>query len=208
MKSTITDNQKVWFITGASTGLGPFLVKQALEKGDRVVATFPGEVQPVDGLSDNPGPDAAGNFLPLAVDLIDEIDVEMAIDQAIDRFGRLDVVVNNAGYRLAGEAKPAGTDGQRSWTLEEARENFYLNVFGSLNVIQQALPHLREQHSGHIVNLSSIPGFLGSMAEEEAASGIRVTHYSSLSSCNRTAGAAAVLRLVEGTPILLPAGVS
>jgi len=179
------DNQKVWFITGASQGLGPSLVKQALEKGDRVVAVLP-------ALTGNE--EDSTNFLSLAPDLNDEIDVELAVDQAIDRFGRLDVIVNNAGYRSAGMTE--------EWTQEEERENFFTNIFGALNVIQQALPQLREQGSGHIINISSIPGFLGSLASEEAAAGIRVSHYRGGPDGPSTPDteAAAILRLVQGCP--------
>jgi NAD(P)-dependent dehydrogenase (short-subunit alcohol dehydrogenase family) len=94
------------------------------------------------------------DFLPLAVDLTAEAGVESAIGQTVDRFGRIDVVVNNAGYGLVGSLEEL-TDG-------EARENFNVNVFGTLHVIRKVMPFLRAQGSGHIFNISSIGGFFGS----------------------------------------------
>lgn len=141
------DNQKVWFITGASKGLGLSLVKQLLQGGAKVAATS----RNVDDLRRVGNPD--DSLLPLAVDLKTETSVEQAIQAAVARFGRIDVVVNNAGYGLVGSLEEL-TDG-------EARENFDVNVFGSLNVIRHAMPHLRQQQSGHVINLASIGGFVG-----------------------------------------------
>jgi NAD(P)-dependent dehydrogenase (short-subunit alcohol dehydrogenase family) len=93
------------------------------------------------------------DFLPLAVDLNNEASVEAAITATISHFGQLDVVVNNAGYGLLG--------GLEELTDAEARKNFDINVFGTLNVIRKALPQLRAQKSGHIFNISSIGGFIG-----------------------------------------------
>ncbi|GAB3262056.1 SDR family NAD(P)-dependent oxidoreductase [Larkinella harenae] len=142
------DTQKVWFVTGASKGLGLSLVKQLLNGGYKVAATS----RNAEELSRAVG--SADGFLPLAVDLKTEASVADAIAKTVAYFGQLDVVVNNAGYGLLGSLEEL--------TDEEARENFDVNVFGSLNVIRQALPHLRQQHSGHIFNLSSIGGFNGS----------------------------------------------
>ncbi len=93
------------------------------------------------------------NFLPLAVDLIDENSVENAVSQTISKFGQLDVVVNNAGYGMLGALEELSD--------KESRQNFDVNVFGSLNVIRKVLPQLRKQQSGHIFNISSIGGFSG-----------------------------------------------
>lgn len=142
------DTQKVWFITGASKGLGLSLVKKLLNSGYKVAATS----RNAEELSRVVG--AANGFLPLAVDLKTEASVAEAITKTVAHFGRIDVVVNNAGYGLIGTLEEL--------TDEEARENFDVNVFGSLNVIRQALPHLRQQQSGHIFNFSSIGGFIGS----------------------------------------------
>jgi NAD(P)-dependent dehydrogenase (short-subunit alcohol dehydrogenase family) len=142
------NNQKVWFVTGASKGLGLTLVKQLLNKGYKVAATS----RSIHDLNNAVG--AFENFLPLAVSITDEKSVSDAINQTIGRFGRIDVVVNNAGYGLTGSLEELSD--------QEARANFDINVFGSLNVIRAAMPHLREQRAGHIFNISSIGGFTGS----------------------------------------------
>jgi len=140
-------NQKVWFVTGASKGLGLSLVKRLLNEGYNVTATSR-------SLSDLES--AVGshiNFLPLAVDILNEESVADAVDKTINHFGSLDVVVNNAGYGLLGALEEL--------TDAESRQNFDVNVFGSLNVIRHALPQLRKQQSGHIFNIASIGGFTG-----------------------------------------------
>jgi len=140
-------NQKVWFVTGASKGLGLSLVNKLLNEGYKVAATSR-------SLSDLEK--AVGNhtnFLPLAVDILNEQSVAEAVNKTITKFGSLDVVVNNAGYGLVGALEEL--------TDAESRQNFDVNVFGSLNVIRQALPQLRKQKSGHIFNIASIGGFTG-----------------------------------------------
>ena len=136
---------KVWFVTGASKGLGRSLVNQLLAKGFKVAAT---------------SRDAAAfqkqadeNFLPLSVSLTDEGSVKSAIAQTVDHFGRIDVVVNNAGYGQVGALEEL--------TDAEVRGNFDVNVFGLLNVIREAMPYLRTQQSGHIINIASLAGFTG-----------------------------------------------
>jgi NAD(P)-dependent dehydrogenase (short-subunit alcohol dehydrogenase family) len=148
-KITTMKDQKVWFVTGASKGLGLTLVKQLLNNGAKVAATSRNlaDLQKAVGVS-------SGDFLPLAVSLTTEDSVAKAIEKTIVAFGRIDVVVNNAGYGLIG--------GLEELSDEEARANFDVNVFGSLNVIRKALPQLRKQQSGHIINISSIGGFTGS----------------------------------------------
>ena len=143
------DNQQVWFVTGASKGLGLALVKQLIDGDFKVAATS----RNIDDLrrAVNTNNDY---FLPLAVDLKTESSVQAAIESAVNHFGRIDVVVNNAGYGLVGSAEEL--------TDAEARENVDVNVFGSLNVIRSAMPYLRGQQSGHIFNISSIGGFFGS----------------------------------------------
>ncbi|WP_153798006.1 oxidoreductase [Foetidibacter luteolus] len=141
-------NTKTWFVTGASKGLGLSLVKRLLQQGYQVAATS----RSIADLTKAVGEDADG-FLPLAVNLTDESSVKQAVDAAIKHFGRIDVVVNNAGYGMAGSLEEL--------TDKEARENFDINVFGSLNIIRNVMPHLRAQHSGHIFNVSSIGGFTG-----------------------------------------------
>ncbi|MGF7214479.1 NAD(P)-dependent dehydrogenase (short-subunit alcohol dehydrogenase family) [Spirosoma lacussanchae] len=143
------ENRKVWFITGASKGFGLGLVNQLLEAGHAVAATS----RSIDGLRQAVGQQSA-DFLPLAVDLGNEASVKEAINATISQFGRIDVVVNNAGYGQLGSLEEL--------TNEEARGNFEVNVFGMLNVIRQVMPYLRKQQSGHVINISSIAGITGS----------------------------------------------
>src|SRR5690606_32560140 len=137
--------KKVWFVTGASKGLGLILAKKLLQHGYRVVATtrtlefLEKEIESTTAL-----------FLPLAVNLADNNDVKTAIEKSIAHFGRIDVVVNNAGYGQIGTLEEL--------TDDEARENFEINVFGTLNVVRNAMPYLRKQKSGHIFNVSSVGG--------------------------------------------------
>lgn len=142
------NTKKVWFITGASKGLGLSLAKKLLNEGYAVAATS----RTVDALQKAVENDSE-DFLPLAMDITNEADVQKAIDATITHFGSLDVIVNNAGYGLIGAIEELSD--------AEARSNFEVNVFGSLNVIRQALPQLRKQGSGHIFNISSIGGFSG-----------------------------------------------
>jgi NAD(P)-dependent dehydrogenase (short-subunit alcohol dehydrogenase family) len=144
----IMNTRKTWFITGASKGLGLTLTKSLLAQGYNVAATS----RTVEALKSAVGVQSA-SFLPLAMDLVDEADVKQGIGQAIAHFGSIDVVVNNAGYGLMG--------GLEELSDKEVRLNFDVNVFGSLNVIRQSLPHLRAQKNGHIFNISSIGGFTG-----------------------------------------------
>jgi NAD(P)-dependent dehydrogenase (short-subunit alcohol dehydrogenase family) len=142
------DKQQVWFITGASKGFGLELVKQLRQQGHLVAATS----RNVAELRQAAGP-AAADFLPLAVDLASEANVGEAIAATVAQFGRLDVVANNAGYGQLGSLEELSD--------AEARANFEVNVFGTLNVVRQALPQLRQQQSGHILNFSSIGGIFG-----------------------------------------------
>lgn len=142
------DTKKVWFITGASKGLGLSLVNQLLKAGQYVVATS----RNIDDLIKVTNTDSE-NFLPLAVDLKDDKDVEKAVLQAVNKFNRIDVVINNAGYGIGGSIEELNDD--------ETRASFDVNVFGTLNVIRKVMPYLRLQKSGHIINISSIAGIAG-----------------------------------------------
>ncbi|MCF0069980.1 oxidoreductase [Dyadobacter sp. CY261] len=176
------ENRKVWFVTGASKGLGLALVQKLLTHGYSVAATS----RSVDDLK-NAVKHSEGQFLPLAVTLTDGQSVGKAIAATVAEFGRIDVIVNNAGYGLAGSLEELSD--------EEAKGNFDVNVFGTLNVIRAVMPYLREQRSGHIMNVSSIAGFTGtfpgfgiycatkfavtglseSLAAETASFGVKVT---------------------------------
>lgn len=140
------DNKKVWFVTGASKGLGRSLVKLLLRNGYKVAATS----RSIDDLRKIANDD---NFLPLAVDLKTESSVQAAVTATISRFGRIDVLVNNAGYGQIGSLEELSD--------AESRANFDVNVFGLLNVTRHILPQMRAQQSGRIFNISSIGGFTG-----------------------------------------------
>ncbi|MFD2581695.1 SDR family NAD(P)-dependent oxidoreductase [Pedobacter vanadiisoli] len=140
--------KKVWFITGASKGLGLSLVNQLLKAGQSVVATSRNIDELKKAVNTN-----AEKFLPLAVNLADEKNVEEAVQATIAKFGRIDVVINNAGYGIGGSIEEL--------TDTETRDSFDVNVFGTLNVIRKASPYLRAQHSGHIINIASIAGIAG-----------------------------------------------
>ncbi|MEV4888705.1 SDR family NAD(P)-dependent oxidoreductase [Nonomuraea sp. NPDC055795] len=138
---------KVWFVTGSSRGLGRNFAEAALSRGDRVAATARNAAS-LDGLVAAYG-DAV---LPLELDVTDKAAVFESVKLARERFGRLDVVVNNAGYAQIGAIEEL--------TERELRDQFETNLFGAVWVLQAVLPHLREQGSGHIVQLSSVAGLV------------------------------------------------
>lgn len=141
-------NQKVWFITGASKGLGLLLAQMLLSKGEKVIATS----RNVDALEKSISKNNE-NFLPLKVDITSDKEVKMAIEKSIEKFGRIDVVVNNAGYSLVGSME--------EMTDEEFRSTIDVNLFGTVNVIRNVIPYLRKQKSGHVINISSGSGYSG-----------------------------------------------
>ncbi|MBW9103894.1 SDR family oxidoreductase [Paraburkholderia phenoliruptrix] len=147
----MSNTMKTWFVTGASKGIGQRLVRQLLARGDRVAATS----RTVASLTEALGP-ASTQFLPLQVDLGNEQSIGDAIAQTIEKFGKVDVVVNNAGYAQQGTVEALCDD--------ELRRNFDVNLFAPLAVLRHVLPHLRAQRSGHVINLSSIVGFQGGYA--------------------------------------------
>ena len=136
---------KSWFVTGASRGFGRVWSRAALERGDRVVMTARDPQSVADVVAEFPG-----TAFALALDVTDRDAVVAAVEQADDVFGRLDVVVNNAGYGLFGMVEEV--------TEEQARAQVETNVFGALWVTQAALPIMRAQGSGHILQVSSIGG--------------------------------------------------
>lgn len=138
-------SQRIWFITGASRGFGRSFAQAALAAGDRVAATAR-DASALDDLVAEHGE----AVLPIELDVTDRDAAFAAIQQADDRFGRLDVVVNNAGYGVAGAIEELSE--------EQARAQIEVNLFGALWVTQAALPILRQQRSGWIVQVSSIGG--------------------------------------------------
>jgi len=139
--------EKVWFITGTSRGFGREWAIAALDRGDKVAATARDTATLAD-LVDKFG-DA---ILPITLDVTDRAADFAAVKQAHDHFGRLDVVVNNAGYGQFGFVEELSE--------QDARDQIETNVFGALWVTQAALPYLREQRSGHIIQVSSIGGIV------------------------------------------------
>ena len=138
---------KVWFVTGSSRGLGRNFVEAALSRGDKVAAT----ARNAEGLENLVA--AFGDaVLPLALDVTDRDAVFDGIRRAVEHFGRIDVVVNNAGYAQIGAIEEL--------TEQDLRDQMETNLFGAVWVVQAVLPHLRAQGSGHIVQLSSAAGIL------------------------------------------------
>ncbi|MET0920526.1 MAG: SDR family oxidoreductase [Acidimicrobiia bacterium] len=139
---------KVWFITGTSTGIGRALAEELLAAGHSVVAT----ARNPESLADLAGatPD---RLAAVRLDVTSPEEITAAVDAAIARFGRIDVVVNNAGYGLIGALEEVDD--------ADVRLSFETQVFGVLNIIRAALPHLRAQGSGTIVNVSSGGGLIG-----------------------------------------------
>jgi NAD(P)-dependent dehydrogenase (short-subunit alcohol dehydrogenase family) len=142
------DSKKVWFITGASKGIGLLLTKLLLKDGHKVAATS----RSVQQLESNVGEDKNEHFLPLQLDITSSSDVKSAIEQSIVYFGGLDVVVNNAGFAFVGSMEEL--------TDEEFRKAMDVNLFGTVNVVRAAMPHLRKQRSGHIINIASAGGYV------------------------------------------------
>ncbi len=136
---------KVWFVTGASRGLGRAWTEAALERGDLVAATARDL-----GMLDPVVTRYRDTAHLIQLDVTDRTSVDRAVAEAVAHFGRLDVVVNNAGYGLVGAVEET--------TDDQARALFDTNVFGALHVIQAVLPHLRAQGSGHILQVSSLSG--------------------------------------------------
>jgi NADP-dependent 3-hydroxy acid dehydrogenase YdfG len=142
-------NQRVWFITGASTGFGRLLAEEVLKAGGKVIAT----ARNLDKVK-NIEAQYPQTAKALALDVTDAGQVDSAVTQAFAQFGQVDVLVNNAGYGVAGAIEEVSE--------AEFMPMFETNVFGLLRVTRAFLPHLRKQRSGHILNLSSIGGVVAS----------------------------------------------
>jgi NAD(P)-dependent dehydrogenase (short-subunit alcohol dehydrogenase family) len=174
-------NNKVWFVTGASKGMGLALVKLLLNTGHQVAATSR-KVKEFEKHVDR----ANKNFLPLEVDITSDQSVKDALKKTVEMFGRLDVLVNNAGYAIYGSLEELSE--------LEFRQSAEVNLFGMVNTIRNAMPYLRKQRSGHIINFSSSGGYRGfgsagayaavkfaviglseSLAEEVKPLGVKVT---------------------------------
>jgi NAD(P)-dependent dehydrogenase (short-subunit alcohol dehydrogenase family) len=143
------NTSKVWYITGASQGLGLTLVKKLLDSGYRVAATS----RNAQALKTAVGVIDAESFLPLTVDLNNVDCIDESIQQTLTTFGRIDVVVNNAGYGMAGTVEEI--------TEQDIRKIFDVNVLATINVVKTVLPVMRQQRSGYIINIGSVAGFVG-----------------------------------------------
>jgi NAD(P)-dependent dehydrogenase (short-subunit alcohol dehydrogenase family) len=173
--------KKVWFITGTSSGIGRELAEEALAQGYRVAATAR-KPEVLRALIEK-YPDTA---IAVKLDVTNQEDVKNSVNQTLEKFGRVDVIVNNAGYGLVGAIEEPSD--------EQIRQQFETNLFGVLNVLRGTLPILRRQKSGHIINVSSGLGFFAypsygyysatkfalqglseALAQEAAPLGIKVT---------------------------------
>jgi NADP-dependent 3-hydroxy acid dehydrogenase YdfG len=140
-----TQNTKVWFVTGSSTGFGRILAQQLLERGEIVVAT----ARKPEQLKDL-GNNYSDRILTLKLDVTKPEEVRESVNKAIATFGRIDVLVNNAGYGTMGAIEEVSD--------AIVRQQYETNVFGLLDVTRTVLPQMRKQRSGHILNLSSVGG--------------------------------------------------
>jgi NAD(P)-dependent dehydrogenase (short-subunit alcohol dehydrogenase family) len=139
-------DQKVWYVTGASKGLGLALVKKLLSNNYRVAATS----RNIEELKRAVGQVPEDRFLPLQVDLKSSESIDQSVKLAYEYFGQIDVAVNNAGYGIGGAIEEL--------SKQEIMSNFEVNVLGSIYVIQSVLPYMRAKRYGHIINISSIAG--------------------------------------------------
>ncbi|BFG79550.1 oxidoreductase [Paraburkholderia terrae] len=153
--SNVTKQQfkRVWFITGASRGLGALMAKAAIADGNAVVATGRNAAAIAERLGESSA------VLPVALDVTDEAQAKAAVKAAVEKFGRIDVLINNAGFGLLAAVEESSD--------ADVRRIYDTNVFGLLNVTRAALPVMRKQRSGHVINISSIVGY-------QAAAGVGV----------------------------------
>lgn len=137
---------KIWLITGASSGLGEALAKVVIAKGGAVVATFRQDEQ-----AQNFTALHSGRSLGIVLDVTDESSLTEGVRKSIEKFGRIDVLVNNAGYGTIGAVE--------EFSMEEIRLQMETNFFGAVSLTRQVLPHMRQQGKGHIIQISSAAGF-------------------------------------------------
>ena len=173
---------KVWLITGAGSGIGAGVAKAALKAGDRVVATG----RNLDKVRAAYGEVGTENMAFVALDVADAAQAQAAVGAAVQRFGRIDVLVNNAGYSLLGNFE--------AMTTADLERQFATNFYGVAHLMRAVLPVMRRQRSGHIFNISSVAGVVGlkhcsaygaskfaveglslAVAEEVAQFGIKIT---------------------------------
>ncbi|SAL54624.1 short-chain dehydrogenase/reductase SDR [Caballeronia turbans] len=137
--------KRVWFITGASRGLGALIARAALDDGNAVVAAGRNVEAIVERLGESPA------LLPVALDVTSEAQAKAAVEAAVAKFGRIDVLINNAGFGLLAAVEESSD--------ADVRRMYDTNVFGLLNVTRAVLPVMRKQRGGHVMNMSSIGGY-------------------------------------------------
>ena len=172
---------KNWFITGISSGLGKALAESVIEKGDFVIGTYRNQSQ-VDEFNTK----YLGKAHSILMDITNELSIEKSISRIISEFGKIDVLVNNAGVGFAGAVEESST--------REVKQVFDANFFGTLNLTQAVLPYMRKEKSGNIIQISShggikafagfgiynaskfaVEGFSEALAQEVAPLGIKVS---------------------------------
>ena len=136
--------ERVWLVTGASRGFGAVISKTVLAAGDRLIAT----ARRTDGLDHL---ESSDSLFKAALDVTNETQVRSAVDAGLDRFGHVDVLVNNAGISLLGAVEECSGD--------QVEQLYRTNVFGLLNVTRALLPSMRQRRSGRIINISSVAGY-------------------------------------------------
>lgn len=141
--------EQVWFITGAGSGLGAGTAKAALEKGYKVVATARNLEKLRKAMPDTFG----DNLLMLQLDVTDVKQVNDTIEKTVAEFGRIDVLINNAGYSLGGPFE--------AYTNEQLEQQMATNFYGAVNTMRASLPVMRKQRAGHIINITSVAGVVG-----------------------------------------------
>lgn len=142
----MSNNRKVWFITGTSSGFGRCIAEEVIARGERVVATARDPKVLADLVAQAPE-----RVLALRLDVTQPSELEAAISQAIERFGQVDVLVNNAGYSVLGAVEET--------TDAELRAAFETMFFGAVAATRAVLPHMRERRTGAIVQITSVGGF-------------------------------------------------
>ena len=173
--------RKTWFITGISSGLGKALGQSVIEKGDFVIGTFRTQSQVEDFNKQH-----KENGFAIKLDISNETEIDKTVESIISKFGRIDVLINNAGMGFAGAIEETST--------QEVRQVFEVNFFGTLKLTQAVLPFMRKEKKGHIIQISShagikasagfgiynaskfaLEGFSEAMAQEVAPLGIKVS---------------------------------
>jgi NAD(P)-dependent dehydrogenase (short-subunit alcohol dehydrogenase family) len=140
--------KKTWFITGSSKGLGKALAREVLSKGDNVAATARDIIQLQDLIEQYPK-----QILALTLDVTNKSHIDMAVSETIQHFGRIDVLVNNAGFGIIGAAE--------AFTDDQVHTQLAVNLNAPIEITRAVLPIMREQRSGHILQISSVGGRVG-----------------------------------------------